>query len=74
MDFQLPQAILALKQGVGRLIRHEKDQGVIAIMDPRITKKTYGKSFLKSLPPLKRTENRQEAVQFLEEISSEVRK
>ncbi len=54
-EFQLPEAALVLKQGVGRLIRSEEDCGVVAILDPRLTGKGYGKQLLASLPPLKRT-------------------
>ncbi len=48
--YQIPLAILALRQGIGRLIRNSKDRGLIAILDPRLTSKGYGKQFLKSLP------------------------
>jgi ATP-dependent DNA helicase DinG len=51
IEYQLPQAVLALKQGAGRLIRDFDDFGVILIGDPRITSKTYGRMFLQSLPP-----------------------
>jgi len=50
-EYQLPQAVLALKQGVGRLIRDFDDFGVIVIGDPRLRTKSYGKIFLDSLPP-----------------------
>ena len=50
-EFQVPRAILSLKQGVGRLIRSTSDSGVLAIMDVRLFKKGYGRSFLRSLPP-----------------------
>ncbi len=52
MDYQLPRAVIALKQGVGRLIRDVNDRGVVVIGDPRITRKTYGKIFLNSLPAM----------------------
>ncbi len=55
-DWQLPTAVIAFKQGVGRLIRSESDRGVLVLCDPRLTRKGYGRSFLKSLPPLPRTE------------------
>ncbi len=51
-EHQLPQAVLALKQGVGRLIRDVEDFGVIVIGDPRITRKSYGRAFLEALPPI----------------------
>jgi ATP-dependent DNA helicase DinG len=54
-DFQLPEAAIALKQGVGRLIRSEDDTGVVAICDPRLTGKGYGKKLLASLPPMRRS-------------------
>src|SRR5690606_27170126 len=49
-DEQLPQAVIALKQGVGRLIRTESDRGVLVLCDPRITNKPYGRVFMQSLP------------------------
>lgn len=52
MDFQVPQAVIALKQGVGRLIRDVNDSGVIMIGDPRLKQKSYGRIFLNSLPPM----------------------
>ena len=50
-NFQVPRAILALRQGVGRLMRSSGDRGVIAVMDVRLFTKGYGRTFLKSLPP-----------------------
>jgi ATP-dependent DNA helicase DinG len=50
-DYQVPLAILALQQGLGRLIRHRRDRGVLAILDPRLRTKPYGRRFLASLPP-----------------------
>jgi ATP-dependent DNA helicase DinG len=50
-EYQLPQAVLALKQGVGRLIRDFDDFGVIVIGDPRVKTKAYGRVFLEALPP-----------------------
>ena len=49
-DYQVPQAALALKQGFGRLIRSTKDRGIVALLDPRLTTKSYGRLFLSSLP------------------------
>jgi ATP-dependent DNA helicase DinG len=54
-DEQLPQAVIALKQGAGRLIRSESDRGVLVLCDPRLLGKSYGRIFLDSLPPLPRT-------------------
>jgi len=50
-DEQLPQAVIALKQGVGRLIRSERDRGVLVLCDPRLTGKGYGRVFMDSMPP-----------------------
>ena len=54
-DEQLPQAVIALKQGAGRLIRTETDRGVLVLCDPRLTGKSYGRVFMDSLPPLPKT-------------------
>ena len=54
-DEQVPQAVIALKQGAGRLIRSETDRGVLVLCDPRLLGKAYGRIFLESLPPLPRT-------------------
>ena len=54
-DEQLPQAVIALKQGAGRLIRSETDRGVLVLCDPRLLSKSYGRVFLDSLPPLPKT-------------------
>ena len=55
MEHQLPQAAIALKQGVGRLIRDIHDRGVLMLCDPRLLSKSYGRIFLDSLPPMART-------------------
>jgi ATP-dependent DNA helicase DinG len=47
----VPLAILALQQGLGRLIRHRRDCGVLAVLDPRLRTKAYGRRFIASLPP-----------------------
>lgn len=64
-EYQLPEAALALKQGVGRLIRSEEDFGAVAICDPRLTGRGYGKVFLAALPPMTVTRDRQAALDFL---------
>lgn len=51
-DLALPHAIMRLKQGVGRLIRTQRDRGIVAILDPRLTKKYYGRRILECLPPM----------------------
>jgi ATP-dependent DNA helicase DinG len=55
MDHQLPQAALSLKQGAGRLLRDDKDFGVVVLCDPRITGKRYGSKFLDALAPMPTT-------------------
>ncbi len=64
MEYQLPRAVISLKQGAGRLIRDETDRGVLMICDPRLISKHYGKRIWKSLPPMKRTRDEAEAVEF----------
>jgi ATP-dependent DNA helicase DinG len=64
-DFQLPQAVLALKQGFGRLIRDREDFGVVAICDPRLRTRGYGGLFLSSLPPAPVSADCDEAAAFL---------
>ena len=67
-DIQLPQAVIALKQGVGRLIRDVSDKGVLVICDNRLVNKPYGQVFLNSLPMMRRTRNLESAVAFLDHI------
>ena len=50
-EYQVPLAVLALQQGLGRLIRHRRDRGILAVLDPRLRTKGYGRRFLASLPP-----------------------
>src|SRR3989442_11395691 len=64
-DYQVPLAILALQQGLGRLIRHRSDRGVLAILDPRLRTMGYGRRFLESLPPAPVTLNLAEIERFL---------
>jgi ATP-dependent DNA helicase DinG len=66
MEYQLPRAIITLKQGAGRLIRDENDRGVLMICDPRLITKSYGKRIWQSLPPMRRTRVETEAVEFFE--------
>ena len=65
-EYQLPQAVLALKQGVGRLIRDADDSGVIMLCDPRLMTRPYGRVFIESLPPMPATTSLREAIAFLE--------
>jgi len=64
-DYQLPEAVLALKQGVGRLIRSESDCGVVMIGDPRLRARPYGRLFLASLPPMPITHESAQACERL---------
>ena len=64
MELFLPQAVITLKQGAGRLIRDVNDRGVLVICDPRLKTKGYGGVFLESLPPMQQTDNRDHVVEF----------
>jgi ATP-dependent DNA helicase DinG len=64
-EFQVPQAVLALKQGFGRLIRSKTDRGVLALLDSRIVRMPYGKIFIESLPRYRRTHDLQDVGRFL---------
>ena len=65
-EYSVPQAVIALKQGIGRLIRSSTDRGVIAILDPRLRTKGYGRDFLNSLPRMRITSD-------LGEVESKIR-
>ncbi len=67
-DYQLPQAVVSLKQGVGRLIRGVTDRGVLVIGDPRLRSRSYGRIFRQSLPPMPLTDREAQAVDFLEAL------
>jgi ATP-dependent DNA helicase DinG len=54
LDYQVPQAVIKLKQGFGRLIRRQSDTGMVVILDPRLLTKRYGRAFLRALPPCRR--------------------
>ena len=64
LEYQLPEAVITLKQGAGRLIRDESDRGVLMICDARLLTKGYGRRVLASLPPMAMTRDRDEAVTF----------
>jgi len=68
-EFQVPQAVLALKQGFGRLIRSKTDRGLLALLDTRIQRMPYGKIFLESLPRYHRTHDLAEVGRFLSAAS-----
>jgi ATP-dependent DNA helicase DinG len=65
-EYQVPEAVLALKQGFGRLIRSKTDRGILAILDNRIQRMQYGKIFLESLPEYKTTQDLAEVARFME--------
>lgn len=68
MHHSLPEAIINLKQGAGRLIRDEGDRGVLMICDPRLISKPYGKRIWQSLPPFKRTRDTAEVIEFFRQL------
>jgi ATP-dependent DNA helicase DinG len=65
-DYQVPDAVIALKQGFGRLIRSRTDRGVLALLDSRIVSRNYGKIFLDSLPPYRVTRERADVEKFFD--------
>src|SRR5882757_772090 len=65
-DYQVPNAVITLKQGFGRLIRSLSDRGVLMLLDPRIQRQRYGRIFLESLPPYRLTQNIADVEQFFE--------
>ena len=66
MDYQVPTAVISLKQGLGRLIRKRTDRGILAVLDPRIITSRYGGVFLKSLPPIPITHDLDDITGFFE--------
>jgi ATP-dependent DNA helicase DinG len=70
-EYQLPLAVTLLKQGAGRLIRDERDRGVLAIMDERVLTKSYGRTVLSSLPPFTRTRSEGEARAFFDRAAAD---
>ncbi len=69
-EYSVPNAIITLKQGVGRLIRNSLDVGVIALLDPRLTTKGYGADFLRSLPNAPTTNDIEQVRSFFERESN----
>ncbi|OYO32375.1 helicase [Janthinobacterium sp. PC23-8] len=72
MHHSLPEAIINLKQGAGRLIRDEGDRGVLMICDPRLISKPYGKRIWQSLPPFKRTRESSDVIEFFRSLPAKV--
>lgn len=68
-ELSLPNAVLALKQGVGRLIRDVTDRGVLMIADPRLTGRDYGKLIFQSLPDMRKTRDEQTVLTFIHELA-----
>jgi ATP-dependent DNA helicase DinG len=66
-EYSVPQAIITLKQGLGRLIRSATDRGLLAVLDPRLRTAAYGRLFLASLPPCRITSSLEEAAAVFEE-------
>jgi len=62
---QIPQAVITLKQGVGRLIRDQDDFGVVMLCDQRVRTRPYGRIFLRGLPPMPVTQQADEVIEFL---------
>jgi ATP-dependent DNA helicase DinG len=71
-EFQLPQAVLALKQGVGRLIRDDSDRGLVVIGDPRLRTRGYGRVFMNSLPAMPVLDEADEALAFAEGLKPRI--
>ena len=65
-DYQIPAAVIALRQGIGRLIRDECDRGVLMVCDPRLLKRSYGQMFLDSVPAMRRTRNIEDVRAFFQ--------
>jgi len=69
-EYQLPAAVIALRQGIGRLIRDVTDRGVLMVCDPRLLKRSYGQMFLDSVPAMQRTRDIAEVQAFFEQQKS----
>jgi ATP-dependent DNA helicase DinG len=63
-EYQVPQAVMMFRQGFGRLIRTKSDRGIVAILDPRVVTRPYGRTFLLSLPPCRQTESLEDIQEF----------
>jgi len=69
-DYQVPAAVLTLKQGFGRLIRSLEDRGVLVLLDPRVSRQRYGRTFLASLPPYRMTQTITDVEAFFADVGS----
>jgi ATP-dependent DNA helicase DinG len=72
-EYSVPQAIISLKQGLGRLIRSATDKGVLSVLDPRLRTQPYGRQFIKSLPPCRVTSDLEEVARVFDETAAAVR-
>ncbi|HEY0099449.1 MAG TPA: ATP-dependent DNA helicase [Pyrinomonadaceae bacterium] len=72
-EYSVPQAIISLKQGLGRLIRSATDRGVLSVLDPRLRTQPYGRQFIKSLPPCRVTSDLKEVARVFVESAAAVR-
>jgi ATP-dependent DNA helicase DinG len=72
-EYSVPQAIISLKQGLGRLIRSATDRGVLSVLDPRLRTQAYGRQFIKSLPPCRVTSDLAEVARVFDETEAVVR-
>jgi ATP-dependent DNA helicase DinG len=70
MTYQLPAAVISLKQGIGRLIRDRTDRGVLVLCDPRLRSKSYGRVFLRSLPQMPHTSHIDDVHEFFAGIEA----
>jgi ATP-dependent DNA helicase DinG len=73
-EYQVPVAILMLKQGLGRLIRSARDRGILAVLDSRLVEKPYGRRFLASLPPARLVHDLREVAAFFVTESGALRR
>ncbi|HYG09315.1 MAG TPA: ATP-dependent DNA helicase [Pyrinomonadaceae bacterium] len=71
-EYSVPQAIISLKQGLGRLIRSATDRGVLSVLDPRLRTQAYGRQFIKSLPPCRVTSDLSEVARVFDEMEAAV--
>jgi ATP-dependent DNA helicase DinG len=72
-EYSVPQAIISLKQGLGRLIRSATDRGVLSVLDPRLRTQAYGRQFIKSLPPCRVTSDLEEVARVFDVSEAVVR-
>ncbi|HYX41671.1 MAG TPA: helicase C-terminal domain-containing protein, partial [Pyrinomonadaceae bacterium] len=66
-EYSVPQAIITLKQGLGRLIRSTTDRGVLSVLDPRLRTQAYGRMFLNSLPPCRVTNDLKDVARMFDD-------